>query len=182
MGVHKDRMKRRGANRREKLRRQARTILQEAGVKADRCYWCGCNLVDYPPNVRPVPDNARTVDHVLSLAYGGTNDLENLVYACSECNSHRSKMSIDEVTRMHETRLRAKPTIGEKLWAEDDCTILDIGHRTLEQAWFNLFGTEYDKTKAISSDDCGDCTVLLMPGDIIVVESYPGNNSIHRKK
>jgi 5-methylcytosine-specific restriction endonuclease McrA len=38
------------------------------------CQWPGCN--------RP----ATTADHIVPLAYGGTNDLGNLRASCSKCN------------------------------------------------------------------------------------------------
>lgn len=40
------------------------------------CAWC---------HRRP----ATTVDHVVPLAHGGTSDPDNLILACSECNSSR---------------------------------------------------------------------------------------------
>ena len=40
------------------------------------CHWC---------QLRP----ATSADHVLAVADGGTNDLDNMVAACGPCNSRR---------------------------------------------------------------------------------------------
>ena len=37
------------------------------------------------------------VDHVLPAAWGGSNDLENLVTACTPCNSIKSDMSLEQI-------------------------------------------------------------------------------------
>jgi 5-methylcytosine-specific restriction endonuclease McrA len=44
-------------------------------AKGRACWWCG----------RP----ATTIDHVLAVVLGGTNDLANLVPACKRCNFSR---------------------------------------------------------------------------------------------
>lgn len=44
------------------------------------CNWCGIHL----------RKREMTVDHLTDLADGGTNDIENLVPACNECNQRRS--------------------------------------------------------------------------------------------
>ncbi len=41
----------------------------------------------------PLPDNARTIDHLVDRARGGSNELDNLVLACSACNLRRSRAS-----------------------------------------------------------------------------------------
>ena len=47
------------------------------------------------------------IDHILPLALGGTNDLENLQILCRSC--HRSKTAKDDVPRIAKTkRLKAR--------------------------------------------------------------------------
>lgn len=45
------------------------------------CHWCQADLSQTP--------SAATVDHVIPLARGGTNDRKNLVLACYTCNQER---------------------------------------------------------------------------------------------
>lgn len=46
----------------------------------NRCAWCGCRLTKF---------NA-TVDHIVSLLFGGNDDFSNMVAACSDCNQERN--------------------------------------------------------------------------------------------
>lgn len=39
-----------------------------------------------------------TIDHVVPIARGGTNDLENLVLACSDCNTRKGTKAYSEFT------------------------------------------------------------------------------------
>lgn len=48
------------------------------------CVYCG----------RKPPDVALHVDHKVSVNDGGTNELENLVTSCNECNSGKGKSSV----------------------------------------------------------------------------------------
>lgn len=45
-----------------------------------KCHYCGCPLN---------PFVNWTVDHVLAVSKGGTNDLDNLVPCCKSCNSRK---------------------------------------------------------------------------------------------
>lgn len=42
----------------------------------DRCAYCECRLTDAN----------RTIDHVLPVSRGGTDDIANLVLSCLDCN------------------------------------------------------------------------------------------------
>jgi len=169
--------------RRNRLRDRAQDKMREYGVQTDRCHWCKNLMVVYPPNTNPMPPDGRTVDHVLPLAYGGSNLLDNLVYACHQCNHDRSLMSADDLVRRYETTLRTtnmSSPFGEQLWSEDECTVGLPGHECLTDAWLKLFGTNYDPKHIISVEDRGDHTVETMPNNIVVVHSYDGS-SIYRK-
>ncbi|MBW2596963.1 MAG: HNH endonuclease [Deltaproteobacteria bacterium] len=49
------------------------------------CQYCG----------RRAPDVELHVDHIIPLSRGGTDDLDNLVTACSECNIGKSTRLIE---------------------------------------------------------------------------------------
>ena len=53
-------------------------VLQKSGFC---CVYCG----------RKAPDVQLHVDHIVPVALGGSNDLSNLVAACSECNIGKGK-------------------------------------------------------------------------------------------
>lgn len=74
-----------------------------------RCHWCKrlCN-----PMQRPSADLFPTKDHLVRIADGGKSNLENLVIACSKCNSSRhgttwqaifTPEKLAELNRQHET-------------------------------------------------------------------------------
>lgn len=58
-----------------------------------RCYYCG---LTFPPEARPglapVLDDGTwlEIDHIVPLAAGGTNAIENLRSACTPCNKRKS--------------------------------------------------------------------------------------------
>lgn len=54
-----------------------------------RCYYCG---------LRTNPFATFTIDHIVPLARGGSNDLRNLVPACRRCNFAKGVKLIDEWT------------------------------------------------------------------------------------
>jgi 5-methylcytosine-specific restriction endonuclease McrA len=59
-----------------------REILKQQLADRDgrRCFYCG------DPNIRL---RWLTLDHVWPQAFGGTNDLSNLVLACAPCNNRK---------------------------------------------------------------------------------------------
>jgi len=52
------------------------------------CHYCGSGA----------PDVKLTVDHVVPVALGGSDDPSNLVAACKDCNAGKTSTSPDEVT------------------------------------------------------------------------------------
>ena len=44
-----------------------------------RCFWCHCKL----------SENQLTIDHIIPISKGGSNNLENLLPACFPCNNNR---------------------------------------------------------------------------------------------
>lgn len=73
----------------------ARYGATEPGYYAIGCHWCG---TDVTFRIDPATDFCiqptlkmwtATLDHLEPVFLGGTNDLENLVFACQPCNSSR---------------------------------------------------------------------------------------------
>lgn len=65
---------------------QARALLSEA--QNHRCCYCAVVMTD--PEIRPPIPTACTIEHIMSRSRGGSNHWDNLVAACSQCNSWRS--------------------------------------------------------------------------------------------
>jgi 5-methylcytosine-specific restriction endonuclease McrA len=62
-----------------------------------KCYYCNCKMDNdprYPGEY--LPPNAVTIDHLKARHRGGTNDTENLVLACHECNSRKGHLTLLE--------------------------------------------------------------------------------------
>lgn len=55
------------------------------------CQYCG----------RKAPDVELQIDHLVPVARGGTDDFENLVTSCADCNSGKSAKLIEEFTGGH---------------------------------------------------------------------------------
>lgn len=75
-----------------------------------------------------------------------------------------------------EKRLKHKET----LWSEDDATVSDPDHERLEAAFQRLFGRVFSRSEAVDGLDVGDAVFYLLPNDIVVCCSYPGNDAIYR--
>lgn len=71
------------------------------------CRYCGA----------AAPDAKLTVDHVVPLALGGTDDPTNLVTACAECNSGKASTSPDETIVADVDETAAKFALAMKLVA-----------------------------------------------------------------
>jgi len=63
-----------------------------------RCVYCGATA----------KETALTLDHVIAVALGGTDDAANLVTACGDCNAGKSSVVADEafVARVNEDSQR----------------------------------------------------------------------------
>ena len=73
------------------------------------CRYCGASA----------PDVALTVDHVMPMALGGTDDLDNLVTACADCNAGKSStlpdvQIITEVAAAQDKYASAKREVFEQ--------------------------------------------------------------------
>lgn len=68
-----------------------KTVWSETGGV---CHWCGIQTVKNPSGTGIQVYNTFTVDHVIPVSQGGTNDRENLVAACYACNQKRNEVDV----------------------------------------------------------------------------------------
>lgn len=52
-------------------------------MQQNNCWYCG-------------KDNPKTIDHVVSISHGGSDDIDNLVMACKTCNSTKRELSVSD--------------------------------------------------------------------------------------
>ena len=65
-----------------------REHLSDVILSNDACVYCGCS-------------EKLTIDHILPINRGGTNDIYNLVPACLSCNSaKRDKMPLNFICEL----------------------------------------------------------------------------------
>lgn len=69
------------------IRRLRAAVMARDGTA---CAYCKTSTVEWQhAEGVPQPDNLATLDHVVRVEDGGTNDLDNLVIACRRCNVTR---------------------------------------------------------------------------------------------
>ena len=79
------------------IRRQIGRELKEAvKAKSQKCFYCGCEL----------NDSNQTIDHIIPIAKGGTNDINNLVRCCHECNQVKGGETIFGAIKNLEEKLK----------------------------------------------------------------------------
>lgn len=89
-----------------------------------RCYYCGTRGNE-------VTGEGLTIDHVVPVALGGTDDAENLVAACGDCNAGKTSVpadaalvaAVDQMTSVYRAaRKTAMAALETKLLAEEEFT------------------------------------------------------------
>jgi hypothetical protein len=66
----------------------------------NRCFWCGHPMVKQAFFVEGKLDGRKeTIDHVIPLCDGGSNDKDNLVLACADCNGLRAANHLKPLKR-----------------------------------------------------------------------------------
>lgn len=92
------------------IRRYGEKLAQKSGWK---CYYCNASLIPYKHTqddqythldrdgyrVANAPYWFATVDHKMPVSRGGTDDLDNLVLACVQCNVEKQDMTDTEYLR-----------------------------------------------------------------------------------
>lgn len=61
-----------------------------------RCVFCGQHSGDPHPYFKDMRLTRFEIEHVIPVSRGGSNDLENLVWACRPCNRLKRTMTGDE--------------------------------------------------------------------------------------
>jgi hypothetical protein len=109
------------------------------------CRYCG----------RKAPEVKLHIDHVHPISEGGTNDIDNLVTACQECNSGKRAKVFQPMTNVQIARLEQNSH-----WWEDDiatciaqeirylCEIISTYHNRLPQMFINCHNL-YEASDAI---------------------------------
>ncbi len=63
------------------------------GRDGKRCFWCEIVTIKRRgTRGGKLPRDTATLDHVIPVCDDGSNDTENLVLACVDCNSRRRNM------------------------------------------------------------------------------------------
>jgi 5-methylcytosine-specific restriction enzyme A len=60
--------------------------LRQLAAQQNTCYYCNCQL----------DLSSATWDHKTPISRGGTNDLDNLVIACEQCNFNKDDLTEQE--------------------------------------------------------------------------------------
>lgn len=79
------------------------------------CSYCGCEM-DLVSD-----DHQVSVDHVVPLARGGTNDITNLVLCCRHCNTQKASMTVEQWTAK-----RRSETVSRQQQAAIEDAIQDL--------------------------------------------------------
>jgi len=61
-------------------------LIRRSGSRWGKCHYCGAQCAF----------SELTLDHIVPVADGGSNSLDNLVLACRPCNVRKGKKSKDE--------------------------------------------------------------------------------------
>lgn len=108
------------------------------------CRYCG----------RRAPDVLLELDHIIPRAAGGTDDLENLITSCSDCNRGKSDRLLDESSAPAlsqravdeaEERLAQARAYAEAMKADRE--LQAQFEDMVTEAWANAFGARLHETK-----------------------------------
>lgn len=84
--LRKQRRQQRGGTAWGSIRKEIRNRLME---EDPRCYWCGKVFSDRKNKYGVWLDGCPTIEHIVPLSEGGTDDEANLALACQLCNNTR---------------------------------------------------------------------------------------------
>lgn len=82
-----------------KVRGRRRKLIMLSERQNHRCCYCGCDtwhpdIIDYKTDRSK--SNKATLEHLLPTSQGGTFSWDNLVMACSECNTARGDIPFED--------------------------------------------------------------------------------------
>ena len=79
------------------IRKYITKELREAvKAKSDTCFYCGALLTE----------NNRTIDHIVPITKGGTNDYSNLVCVCNDCNQVKGGQTLSGVIHVLKEKIK----------------------------------------------------------------------------
>ena len=73
-----------------------RELKEAVKAKSEVCFYCG----------RELDDTNRTIDHIVPVAKGGTNDITNLVCCCHDCNQAKGGETIFGAIKVLENKVK----------------------------------------------------------------------------
>ena len=88
------------------------------------------------------------IDHVLPVCQGGTNDIENLVTACGDCNRGKSGNTIQQVAPNETDRLRLAQERNEQVKAAESVRQAVLAREELLDAVTNYWCSCTGRTSA----------------------------------
>lgn len=109
---------------RQKFEKNKPQLMKELlKVKGFNCYICKKKL----------KENNGTIDHVVPISLGGTNDVENLEFCCHDCNQLKSAQTEDEFSEF-KTKLDSIGNLEQNLLAENTnlADTLDYARKQVE--------------------------------------------------
>lgn len=107
------------------------------------CQYCGA----HPPQA------VLHVDHIVSVASGGANDIDNLTTACSVCNGGKGAVSLTAVPSTLAERAKEIKEREAQLRGYRD--VVEASHARLERdSWLvaDVFINQFSKDKSIRRD------------------------------
>lgn len=109
-----------------------------------RCYYCGS-------------DDKLSIDHVIPVATGGKDNINNLVPACQPCNSTKGDRSLEEAKPYLVLRMLGGPlTVHHLSWLRAnkvDMSLFDNAKLWFEQQGLTIL---YEKCESYDCDELDD--------------------------
>lgn len=113
------------------------------------------------------------IDHVVSVADGGGNEMDNLITACQSCNGGKSSRSIDQIPTAQDVidRLEAKEA---RLSVQAELIALCNEHRReIRQGIINMKCAAYDaESIAVAPNEIAAVTRLIETWGVDVVAEW----------
>ncbi|MFZ4662538.1 MAG: HNH endonuclease [Caldilineaceae bacterium] len=117
-------------------RKQREFVAQRAKYRCEYCH----SPLDFCPD-------PFCIEHIIPLAGGGANDMDNLAFSCQGCNSYKytSVTALDPVTGEAVTLYNPRKDGWEEhfTWSEDCLLLTGIsakGRATIERLYLNRTG------------------------------------------
>jgi len=110
----------------------------------NNCFYCGTAITHYSKKF-----NTLDVDHKIPISRGGTDDQENLVASCKNCNRAKCDMTHDEFFALRKSQI-------------DHAKSSSIGATTIVALQMEDVGCRMDDgidTDATRKDDLADCLI-----------------------